>query len=265
MRNVVGLYQRIEDALKAVQALSENGFRKEEMTIIARDINGKYSRALEEVKARNGQDLGDGAAAGAGIGGVLGGIGGLLVGLGALAIPGIGPVIAAGPIVSTLIGAGVGAVAGGLIGMLVDLGIPEEHANVYAEGLRRGGTLLVARTEDQRASQAADIMNRFGPVDLDKKATWWHEGIIGGNQDESPVERPLLGEVLGGQDNQAFQEWSVDYLEVHEQPVVDKAVRIAEEVRVYKEVNERDETVRDTVRRQKVDTKRIDKEEEWKD
>jgi hypothetical protein len=262
MRNVVGLYQNLEDALQAVQALSENGFRKEEMTLIARDLTGKYSNALEEVKTRNGQDLGDGTAAGAGIGGVLGGIGGLLVGLGALAIPGIGPVIAAGPIVSTLVGAGVGAVAGGLIGMLVDLGIAEEHANVYAEGLRRGGTLLVARTEDKRVGQAADIMNRFGPVDLDKKAAWWHEEIVGENQDKIPVERPPLDEVLGSQENQAFREWSVEYLEVHEQPVVDKDVQVAEEVRVYKEVNERSETVRDTVRHQKVDTRRIDDDEE---
>jgi len=109
----------------------------------------------------------------------------LLVGVGALAIPGIGPVLAAGPLAaalgtagaSTLVGAGVGAATGGLIGGLIGLGIPEEDANMYAEGVRRGGTLVTAQVADNLADRAAAIMQREGIVDLDAEgATWQQSG-----------------------------------------------------------------------------------------
>ena len=170
MQTVVGLYDRFEDAQRVVQALREAGFGSDHISMVARDAKGDYSRYLEGGEK---QDVKDGAAAGAGIGAILGGLGGLLVGLGALAIPGIGPVLAAGPLVTTLAGAGVGAVAGGLVGALVDLGIPEEHAQMYAEGVRRGGTLVVVQTEDQMADQAAQVMNRFNPVDLNERSGNW--------------------------------------------------------------------------------------------
>jgi uncharacterized protein (TIGR02271 family) len=104
---------------------------------------------------------------------VLGGLGGLLVGLGALAIPGIGPVLAAGPLVSALAGAGIGAATGGLLGALVNAGIPEEHAGYYAEGVRRGGTLVTVQTDDDMAQTAVDILNRFGPVDVNRRSAEW--------------------------------------------------------------------------------------------
>jgi uncharacterized protein (TIGR02271 family) len=107
-------------------------------------------------------------------------LGGLLVGLGALTIPGIGPVLAAGPLaaaVSGLVGAGVGAVAGaaagGLLGALVDMGIPEEQAGIYAEGVRRGGTLVTVETEDRDLDRVRDVMNRHDPVDIDERASQW--------------------------------------------------------------------------------------------
>ena len=260
MRNVVGLYRNLEDAFNAVQALNRRGYRREDMTLIARDLTGKYAQALENVNTREGQNMAEGAAKGAGIGGLLGGIGGLLVGLGALAIPGIGPVIAAGPIVSALAGAGIGAAAGGVLGMLIDMGIPEDQANVYAEGLRRGGTLLVVRTEDDRADQAADVMNVFHPLDVDKKAAWWHQDLVDQTPHDLTVERPTLGETLQAKDAGAFEEWSVDFLEVSEEPVINKEVEVAEEVRVYKEVSSRGETVTETVRRQQVETERKDED-----
>lgn len=175
MKTVVGLYDRFEDAQQAVQALHDSGFSKEDISLIARDATGEFSRHLEGTQEGETRDVSEGAATGAGIGAVLGGLGGLLLGLGALAIPGIGPVIAAGPIVSTLAGAGIGAVAGGLVGSLVDLGIPEEHAEYYSEGVRRGGTLLVVRSNDERADMVADIMNRFAPVDVEERAGMWRK------------------------------------------------------------------------------------------
>ena len=92
-------------------------------------------------------------AKGAGIGGALGGGAGLLAGLGLLAIPGLGPVVAAGWLASTAVGAAAGAAAGGIVGALVDAGEPEEHANVYSESVRRGGTLVTARVADQDAAR----------------------------------------------------------------------------------------------------------------
>jgi uncharacterized protein (TIGR02271 family) len=171
MQSVVGLYERIEDAQRALQDLRKAGFRSEDISLITRDRDGEYSRGLKGGERQHDTDVTDGAAAGAGIGAVLGGLGGLLVGLGALAIPGIGPVIAAGPIVSALAGAGIGAVAGGLVGALVDLGIPEDHAKIYAEGVEHGNTLVVVRTDAAQANRASDIMNRHNPVDIENRGT----------------------------------------------------------------------------------------------
>lgn len=172
MKTVVGLFDTFEDAQNAVRDLRSAGFSGDDISLVAQDEGGHYAQHLQGGEKQN---VGDGAAAGAGIGAVLGGLGGLLLGLGALAIPGIGPILAAGPIVAALGGAGVGAIAGGIVGALVDLGIPEEHANMYAEGIRRGGTLVVARTSDEMADQAADVMNRYHPIDIDSRATEWRE------------------------------------------------------------------------------------------
>lgn len=168
---VVGLYDRLENAQRAVEELTSNGFARENISLVAADTEGKYGQYVES--EGQGEDISDGAAAGAGIGAVTGGLGGLLVGLGVLAIPGIGPVLAAGPLISTLVGAGIGAAAGGLIGALVDLGIPEDQAELYSEGVRRGGTLVTVNTPDERADQAADIMNRHDPIDINERATQW--------------------------------------------------------------------------------------------
>jgi uncharacterized protein (TIGR02271 family) len=167
---VVGLYDRIEDARDAVEALVNSGFRREDISLVASDASGEYQKYTT---ADQGEDVADGAASGAGIGAVIGGLGGLLVGLGALAIPGIGPVLAAGPLVSALAGAGIGAAAGGLIGALVDLGIPEDQARVYSEGVQRGGSLVTLTASDDRAQEAVDIMNRFNPIDVNRRSQEW--------------------------------------------------------------------------------------------
>jgi hypothetical protein len=175
MRTVVGLFDRFEDAQQVVRELNQAGFRGDEINLIARDANGEYTQSIDTDRVGRGEDVSDGAGAGAGIGAVLGGIAGFLVGLGALAIPGIGPVIAAGPIVGALGGAGIGAVSGGLIGALVDWGVPDEHANYYAEGVRRGGTLVAVRADDVRVDQALQIMNRYNPVDIERHAQQWRQ------------------------------------------------------------------------------------------
>jgi hypothetical protein len=160
------------------QELIEAGFARENISIMANDASGEYGNLIgTDVEAREANV--SGTAAGAGIGAALGGGVGLLVGLGALAIPGIGPVIAAGPVLSALatagVGAGVGAVAGGLVGALVDMGVPEEEAEYYAEGVRRGGALLTVHTPDEAEARAMHIINRSQAVDLDERSKWWRE------------------------------------------------------------------------------------------
>src|SRR5206468_9674400 len=114
-----------------------------------------------------------GAATGAVTGGVVGGAAGLAASLMGLAIPGIGPIIAAGPIVAALTGAGVGAVAGGLIGGLTDLGVSEEHAQYYAESVRRGGALVTVPSDAARTDELTRTMQRHGATDNNKRPETW--------------------------------------------------------------------------------------------
>jgi hypothetical protein len=166
---VIGLYDRLEDAQNAISELVSAGFQREDISMVAADTEGKFKTYV----GAPGEDAGEGVATGAGVGAAIGGLGGLLVGIGALAIPGIGPVLAAGPIASALIGMGVGAVTGGLIGALVDAGVPEEQANLYAEGVRRGGTLVKVTSREDRSDEATRILNRFNPIDVEERATTW--------------------------------------------------------------------------------------------
>jgi len=106
---------------------------------------------------------------------VAGGLGGLGLSLAALAIPGIGPLVALGTLGTTMVGAGIGAVAGGIIGGLTDLGVPEQEAHYYAEGVRRGGTLVSVRTDDDSANRAVEIMRRHGALDLHGRVSEWRK------------------------------------------------------------------------------------------
>lgn len=232
MRTVVALFDKIEDAQRAVMALTDHGFIRDNINMIASDADSTYAQNLDAMKH---EDVSGGAATGAGIGAVIGGLSGLLVGLGALMIPGIGPVLAAGPIVSALAGAGVGAVAGGLVGALVDMGIPEEHAQYYAEGIRRGGTLVSVRSEDERAEEARDLLNRFSPVDIQNRAgTWRNQGWTGFNEnrefvtdrdvDESNMARDVdttggIG-VTGMPYDRGVEHRSTDMEEVDDEPEI---------------------------------------------
>jgi hypothetical protein len=110
-----------------------------------------------------------GAARGATAGTVIGGGLGLLAGIGALAIPGVGPVVAAGWLVATLTGAGVGAGAGGLIGALTGAGMSKDESDVYAEGVRRGNALVSARVEESWASEVEAVMDRHAPLDWQER------------------------------------------------------------------------------------------------
>jgi len=169
MKTVVGTFDSIDNAYAAANDLVTAGYNRNDISVIATDANKQYSPYVDTKVMKTSDDVG----AGAGIGATIGGIGGLLVGLGALAIPGIGPVIAAGPLLAALTGAGVGAVTGGIVGALVDLGIPDEEAGLYSEGLRRGNILVIAQVPDASANAVTHILDRPGLVDIHKEANTW--------------------------------------------------------------------------------------------
>lgn len=127
-----------------------------------------------------------GAMAGAGTGAVVGGGLGLLAGAAGLFIPGLGPVLGMGPMLATILGgAGVGAIAGGLSGALINEGVPESDAANFAEGVRRGSTLVTVVAHDEDAGErAADLLDQAGAFDVNERAATWAEatGPVGGNR-----------------------------------------------------------------------------------
>lgn len=150
-KRAVGVFKKREDLEDVLEALKKSAFDINRVSLIARHI--EEVEGAKEITEKHGNEAKEGAAAGAVTGTVLGGIGGFLVGVGLLAIPGIGPILAAGveipALASTLAGAGIGAAAGGIIGALVGMGIPEERAKVYNERVKAGDYLLmVSGTED---------------------------------------------------------------------------------------------------------------------
>ena len=163
-QTVTALYDTYDFAVSAVDALEAAGIPHSDISIVSNNVDNRYGYGKDR-PTHAAEDAGKGA----GIGAAVGGVGGLLTGLGLLAIPGVGPVVAGGWLVATAAGAVTGAVvggaAGGLVGSLTGAGVPEHDANFYAEGVRRGGTLVTARIDDARASTAREILERHGLVD----------------------------------------------------------------------------------------------------
>jgi len=145
-----------------VDQLKTAGFSNNDISVLFPDKSGTKDFAHEQhTKAP------EGAAAGAGTGGVLGGVFGWLVGIGALAIPGLGPFIAAGPIMAALSGAAAGAALGGISGALIGMGIPEYEAKRYEGKVKEGNILISVHTEDStERSRAKDIFTQAGAEDI---------------------------------------------------------------------------------------------------
>jgi hypothetical protein len=179
--NVVALFDDRATAEAAAQDLIDAGFLTDDISVVARDDPSDHCAGA--VSAPTGSDV-SGTAIGAGTGAVLGGF---LAGIGALALPGIGPVIALGPIAAALAGAGFGAAAGSLLGLLVDLGVPGDEAHGYAEGVRRGGVLVAVRVDDDARDRALMILRRYRPVDIAQRAARWREaGWAGFDETAAP-------------------------------------------------------------------------------
>jgi hypothetical protein len=157
-----GIYPSVERAERAVDELVNGGFSESDVSVLMSDNRGSKDFAHEkQTKAPEGTTTG--VAAGGTIGGTLG----LLAGIGALAIPGVGPFIAAGPIMGALAGFGVGGAVGGLVGALIGIGIPEYEAKRYEGRVKEGGVLLSVHCDtSEEVTRAKDILERTGANDI---------------------------------------------------------------------------------------------------
>jgi len=156
IKTVIGSFDKAEDAERATRDLRGLGFSDADINLVVSNVSqGDADTDLPVVGDGTGP-----VAKGAVAGGVLGGAAGLAASLAGLAIPGIGPILTAGPIVATLAGAGAGAVAGGVIGRLTDLGVEKKEAALYAEAARRGGTLVTLRTDEAHAVEHLGLTPR---------------------------------------------------------------------------------------------------------
>jgi hypothetical protein len=150
-----GIFTNIANAEAAIDGLTMAGFSNQDLSVLLSDKEENDTRAS------------DGVTAGAGVGGVVGGALGLLAGIGALAIPGVGPFIVAGPIMASLAGLGVGGAVGGFVGALVGMGIPEFEAKLYDGRVKDGGVLLAVHCESSEGiSKARDVLKAVGAEDV---------------------------------------------------------------------------------------------------
>ena len=159
---VFGIYPTTDSADAAVDALRNKGFRNTDISVLFPENSGS-----KEFGHEKGTKSAEGAVAGAGTGAVVGGALGWLAGIGMLAIPGVGPFIAAGPIVAALAGMGAGGAIGGTTGALIGMGIPEYQAKRYEGRMRKGGILLSVHADSQEwASKGMLILEQTGAEDI---------------------------------------------------------------------------------------------------
>jgi len=180
MKTLTGLFDDYDDAKDAVGELEAMGIPHSDISIVANNSKDWYDNDTSKAS--------EDAAGGAGLGALVGGAGGLLTGLGIMAIPGVGPVVAAGWLAATaagaVAGAAVGGAAGGIVGALTDSGVPENDAHVYAEGVRRGGTLVTAKVDDELVTEAGQILSQSNSVNLtERRSAYQANGWTGFDAD----------------------------------------------------------------------------------
>jgi hypothetical protein len=185
MATVTRLFDSHTQALDAVSALEAVGFDKDKISLVSNNADNWHeghrhgSRTPGDLNGDGENDIAEGAGKGAATGGALGAGAGVLAGLGMLAIPGLGPVVAAGWLASTAVaaiaGAAVGGTAGGLLGALKEAGHSDEEAHVYAEGVRRGGTLVSVKTDESERARVETILNDRRGFDSQSRAGAYRE------------------------------------------------------------------------------------------
>jgi len=171
-KTITRLFDDYADASAAVRDLETLGIFHDDLSIVANNSDSAHG---DHDGVNDDGDVTRGVSTGA----VLGGAGGLLAGLGLLAIPGLGPIVAAGWLAATAAGAGIGAAGGaatgGIVGALKNAGHSDEEANVYSEGVRRGGTLVSAKVPDDLVDQAEEVLDRNMAVDAQTRGTAYRQ------------------------------------------------------------------------------------------
>ncbi|HNU95216.1 MAG TPA: hypothetical protein PKM09_03555 [Bacillota bacterium] len=165
MSKIIGTFSSRDSAESCIRQLRNSGFENNRISLVAKGDGAHGQGQGRGDRGEGAATMGMGASAATGVttGGVLGGVAGLLAGLGALTIPGLGPIVAAGPIAATL----TGAVGGGLVGGLVDMGIPQERSQYFESKVREGRILAVVDADSDKVDTAARTMRDFGASDVE--------------------------------------------------------------------------------------------------
>ncbi|MGO4669750.1 hypothetical protein AB4118_26465 [Bosea sp. 2RAB26] len=178
IQTITRSYDTYDQAESVVRKLKDIGVVDSDISFVGRraDVDGENH-----------------AGEGAGVGGLIGGAAGLLAGLGLIAIPGIGPVVAAGWLAATAAGAATGAVAGGLVGALTKSGVDQQDAHYYAEAVRRGGSVVAVRANEEQAPAIVAVMDGATPIDaVDRRTTYEREGWTQFDPEAPPYVRPPI-------------------------------------------------------------------------
>jgi uncharacterized membrane protein len=183
--NLTRLYDTDAEAQRVMADLKNAGIPGDDISVIAN--TGQNAQA--------GSDSAGSTSVGAGLGAAVGGGAGLLAGLGVMAIPGVGPIVAAGWMAATMTGlvagAATGAAAGGIVGAFTDSGVEEADAHVYAESIRRGGSLVLVRTDELRRAVAETVLDRHPSVAVsDRRSSYQGEGWDGFDETRGPYMKP---------------------------------------------------------------------------
>jgi len=286
---VTSMFRDRESAERAYSSLAERGYNKDDINVIMSDEtrNKYYPEGSVAADTELGSKALEGAGTGSAIGGTTGAILGAIAAIGtSIALPGLG-LLVAGPLAGALVGAGAGGAAGGLIGAMVGSGIPEDRAKEYETGVKEGGIVMGF---NPRSSEDAEYFEQEWnttnkgehvyrgettiPVIEEELQVGKREVERGGVRVESRVEekpvteqvqlreehvhverRPVDRPVTAG--DEAFREGTLEVTERGEEAVVSKTARVVEEVVVGKQVEERTETITDTVRRTDVDVQEV--------
>ncbi len=191
-KTITRLFDDYSDAAAAVRDLEMLGVPRDDLSIVANNADRIHDRN-SGADIHDVNDHGD-VSRGVSTGAALGGVGGLLAGLGLLAIPGLGPIVAAGWLASTALGAGIGAAGGaatgGIVGALKNAGHTDDEAHVYSEGVRRGGTLVSARVSDTLVPEAEATLQRHRSVDAATRGTAYREGGWQSFDEQAPAYTP---------------------------------------------------------------------------
>jgi hypothetical protein len=187
---IVALYDHYKDASQAVTDLLQAGAEREKISLLANNLNGdhptlttnpSFGREEFDTKDEKQPAVVTGAEFGIGVGGIFG----VLVGTGAIMVPGIGALVAAGTLATLAAGAAAGGIVGGVIGLLAEHGVSNADSHLYAEGLKRGGTLVTVVADDGRLDTFRQIFKTHGAVDIEKRsATWEAEGWVAFDPDQ---------------------------------------------------------------------------------